>query len=369
MINFTYIDEQLKESKIFKNPIVKAEREYLSRCKKISNLIIAYNEKSLSMGFDLLLNFKDNEDRENNNSISKTTTPRSFLINRLKMIFPVALKYGPKLFRGLRKCYKDVELYLKDLEMNGKYTEFSNFGSNDLLKSYPNEDLWEELNNYSKEKWDIAKIGFTELPNSLIFKNRYVLFKHVLIFMQEMRKERIDKAPGKKAAFETMRVYATLGLAVANIADWLRKKGIRAQAIHPLGGLVCTPPLAGKAGMGGQGKQGLLITPELGPRQRLALILIQNKIFEYTDNKEHDWIEKYCDSCKACQNNCPVDAIMDQKLISIENIPGIGPIRTCIEKEKCFPYFQKTLGCSICIKVCPFSSMDNFYERVKEKYQ
>jgi epoxyqueuosine reductase QueG len=48
------------------------------------------------------------------------------------------------------------------------------------------------------------------------------------------------------------------------------------------------PPLAEKAGMGRQRKQGCLITPEFGPRQRLAPIFIEKNIFEYTDNKEHD---------------------------------------------------------------------------------
>lgn len=278
----------------------------------------------------------------------------------------VFAKYGSKIMKERRKSYKDIEPYLLDLEQNGKYTTQS--GVQELLKSYPNKDLWLELQDYAKTKWDIKKIGFTELPTELIFKNKIVLFRYVLIFMQEMKKDKIDKAPGIEAGDETMRIYAELGEAVADIAEWLRSKGIRSQAVHPLGGLACTPPLAGKAGMGGQGKHGCLITPEFGPRQRLAPIFIEEKIFEYTDSNEHAWIELYCKTCGNCQKNCPAEAIFDEKIISIDNIAGIGAMKTCIDKDKCFPYFGKTLGCSICIKVCPFSNGLQTYQILKKKF-
>jgi epoxyqueuosine reductase QueG len=266
--------------------------------------------------------------------------------------------------RERRKSYEDLAPYLIDLEENGRYTTESIL--QELLKTYPNRNLWTKLQKYAKEKWEIVKIGFTELPNQLIFKNKMVLFRFALVFMQEMKKDKIDKAPGIEASDETIRIYAKLGEAVADITEWLRLKGIRSQAVHPLGGLVCTPPLAGKAGMGGQGMQGCLITPEFGPRQRLAPILIEEKIFEYTDNTEHAWIENYCRICRNCQRNCPAEAINDEKIISIDNIPGIGATKTCIDRDKCFPYFGKTLGCSICIKVCPFSGGRETYQVLKD---
>ena len=110
---------------------------------------------------------------------------------------------------------------------------------------------------------------------------------------------------------------------------------------------------------------GILITPEFGPRQRIAPIFIEGQIFKYTDSNKHFWIEEYCKICRICQRECPVDAILDEKIISVENVPGIGSMRSCIDREKCFPYFGKTLGCSICIKVCPFSNGKNSYEKLK----
>ena len=337
----------------------KEEIKFLNKCHKISNLVLNANLNSPQEGFEYIfenLGYLGSESIRS--SMIKIRGRRGML--RFIRIF---IKYGRKLMKGRRKSYEDLEPYLKDLEKKGKYADSSLL--QEFLQSYPNIDLWEELQEYAREKWGIMKIGFTELPTELIFRNKMVLFRHALVFMQEMKKHKIDKAPGIKASDETIRVYAELGKAVADIADWLRSKGIRSQAVHPLGGLVCTPPLAGKAGMGGQGMNGILITPEFGPRQRLAPVFIEGKIFNYTDNNEHAWIEKYCKTCRICQKECPVDAILNEKQISVDNIPGIGTLRSCIDREKCFPYFAKTLGCSICIKVCPFSNGKNTYERLK----
>ena len=105
--------------------------------------------------------------------------------------------------------------------------------------------------------------------------------------------------------------------------------------------------------------------PEFGPRQRLAPIFIEQKVFQTTDNSDHIWIEEQCKKCGICQKNCPPKAIQEEKTININNIEGIGAMRTCIDREKCFPQFNKTAGCSICIKVCPFSAGSSAYEKLK----
>ena len=40
---------------------------------------------------------------------------------------------------------------------------------------------------------------------------------------------------------------------------------------------------------------------------------------------------------------------------------------TCVDNERCFPFFLETHGCSICIKVCPFNTAP--YEKLKEKHE
>ena len=116
--------------------------------------------------------------------------------------------------------------------------------------------------------------------------------------------------------------------------------------------------------MGWQGCTGLLITPKYGSRVRIAPIFIEEKLFEYTDSKEHEWIEEFCKTCGKCQRSCPVGAIYPNKKASTV-IDGAFSIRTCIDREKCFPQFSRTLGCSICIKVCTFSKGIEAYNKMK----
>ena len=346
------------------NPMAgKHERAFLEFCRKYPDQVIKYHKSSVQEGFAYLftIGFKT--------PMGGMESSRIKIMRRMysarkgegqgRSMFKIMLRYGPKMMKGRKRSFSDLSPYLQEIE---KLT----FKKVETHTPISNMKLWQELNEYTLEKWDIIKIGFTELPTQLIFKEKYVLFRYALIFMQEMKKEKIDTAPLHTASMEVMRVYATLGVAVNDIARWLRKKGVRCQSNHPLGGLVCTPPLAGKAGMGWQGKNGMLITPEFGPRQRLAPIFIEEKLFDYTDNSDHIWIEELCKTCDLCQQHCPTNAIQEEKRVNIDNILGIGAMRTCIEREKCFPYFIKTGGCSICIKVCPFSNGKQTYEKLKD---
>jgi epoxyqueuosine reductase QueG len=126
-------------------------------------------------------------------------------------------------------------------------------------------------------------------------------------------------------------------------------------------------PLAGKAGMGWMGHNGLLITPQFGQRQRIAPIFVEAPIFAFTDSKEHRWIEDYCAACHRCQKACPTGAITEIKVTHTAEVAGFGAMKTCIEREKCYPYFNETLGCSICVKVCPFSRAEGVYEQLEKK--
>ncbi|MFX1457159.1 MAG: 4Fe-4S double cluster binding domain-containing protein [Promethearchaeota archaeon] len=340
----------------------KAERAYLEFCRKYPEQVIMSHESSVMEGFEYLFSIglsfpgagtKSSRMKMLKERLSTFSTGKGKIFSILSM-----MKIFPKLFKGLKRGYRDLTPYLQEIEK-------STFKHKNSQIPALNNVLWEELNQYAEKKWGIIKIGFTELPSELIFKNKIVLFRYALVFIQEMAKDKIDQAPLSAAGREVMKVYATMGQAVNDIARWLRKKGIRCQSNHPLGGLTCTPPLAGKAGLGWQGRHGMLITPEFGPRQRIAPIFIEEKVFNFTENSNHKWIEEYCKTCGSCQKDCPTGAIQEKKRIKIDNIAGIGAMRTCIEREKCFPYFLKTAGCSICIKVCPFSNGIKAYEQFK----
>lgn len=350
----TFIENSIYES-------LDLEQSFIQDCKKkISDygddkdlsLIINYNKDSPLRGFekialllkekgidlDGLVNFKKNM-KLNFKSLKNT---------------PAIKNYTKLIDIATIKSFEDLKQNNQVDQLHHEKMDFS--------------EIWNELNEYASDKWDIIKIGFTKVPNTLIFADKYIKYQYALIFMQEMNRDRINKAPRVEAGRETMRIYESLGRAVNDIAIWLRERGIKCQSNHPMGGLVAFAPLAGKAGMGGFGKMGLLITPEFGARQRLAAIYIDKKYFNFTDSSQNDWIEFYCEPCGICVDKCPGDAINEEKIINVDYIEGFGQLKTCIDVLKCYKHFILNFGCSVCIKSCPFSIGNEIYYRIKEKF-
>lgn len=337
-------------------PQSRAEKKYLKRIRTIKDYIYMAHPEAPVEGFEY---FESAEYKKKTGSKHSIIRKMFFshgvgcFLKLLGMIF----RYMVPMMKGRRECFTDLNCYFREL------SEGQGIGNNqNMSQTYPNKDLWEELKEYCRTTWN-AEIGFTKLDTQQIFKDKGVLFPYALIVLQEMQKDRIDRAPELEAGFEVQRVYNSLGHAVNDIARRLRKTyGIRCQSNHPLGGLVNTPPLAGKAGLGWQGLDGLLITPQYGKRVRIAPIFIQDKIFEYTDHSRHTWMEDFCKTCQKCRNNCPTGAIHGEKFSIFKGM------YTCIDREKCFPQFIRTLGCSICIKVCPFSTGGDTYDRIKTSF-
>ena len=195
----------------------------------------------------------------------------------------------------------------------------------------------------------IEVIGYTKLPQKLIFQERAVLYDSVIILIKEMDKEKICKAPSITTFKMVMGTYNSLSKTVNYLTDLLRTAGYGAQGGYPLGGLTLFPPLAAKAGLGWNGRHGLLITPQYGPRQRIAAIYTSIDNLPYAGENQHSWIENFCKSCGRCIRTCPAGAIRESP---INHQSGR---KTHISRKECLPYFVHNQGCSICIKECTFT--------------
>lgn len=295
------------------------------------------------------------------NKVKKDEFTKFSFNNKIRKPLTVFRKHLVKIMKSQKDSFAALEPYFQEIEKSGRLLspEIS------LMSSFPNSELWEELVSLIWDKYKV-KIGFTEVPDKLIYKKKKILFKYAIVCIQEMDETMMSKAPSVDASDVVVGVYKTLGIAVNEIARWLRKNyEVRCQSNHPLGGLVNTSPLAAKAGMGWQGHNGLLITPWFGQRHRIAPIFIEEPIFEFTDNLDHTWIESFCKTCRKCEKMCPAGAIFPEKIVAQDNVPGIGQVKTCISKEKCYPYFSATLGCGKCVAVCPFSKGSNNYYKLK----
>ena len=60
-------------------------------------------------------------------------------------------------------------------------------------------------------------------------------------------------------------------------------------------------------------------------------------------------VDDLCLGCRRCSLDCPVDAIADHKQMVR------GEEKWYVDFDKCAPYFTHTVGCGICIEVCPWT--------------
>ena len=204
------------------------------------------------------------------------------------------------------------------------------------------------------------EIGYCTVPEEWVFKDTAIRYTQAIVLSMEMDKDRMDLAPNPDTAVMVHETYNQLGRVSNQISDWLRERGYAAHAGHPLGGMALYPPMAQAAGLGWRGINGLVITPEFGPRVRLAAVFTEIENLPVHQGDEHAWMLDFCESCKRCVRDCPPDAFYD-KPIYHEN-----GLVTVLDNEKCFPYFAKFHGCSVCIKVCPFNQRS--YDKIKQNY-
>jgi epoxyqueuosine reductase QueG len=204
-------------------------------------------------------------------------------------------------------------------------------------------------------------IGFSEVPQKWVFKDTAICYTMAIVLTMQMDKARMDMAPNPDTAVMVHETYNQLGQVSNKIADWLRERGYAAQAGHPLGGMALYPPMAQLAGLGWRGVSGLVIIPEFGPRVRLAAVFTEIENLPVYEGDEHAWVLDFCTSCKRCIRECPSDAFYEEPIQH-----GNGLV-TVLDNAKCFPYFAKNHGCSVCIKVCPFNYVA--YDKLKARFE
>lgn len=120
------------------------------------------------------------------------------------------------------------------------------------------------------------------------------------------------------------------------------------------------PPLAVDAGLGELGRNGIVITPELGANTRIAAITTNMDL--EPDKPIKVGIREFCNKCKICADTCPSGAI------SFDDEPKQiirGYKRWRINQDKCLTVWNTVAtshsrGCRVCLAVCPYSRKNNW---------
>jgi NADPH:quinone reductase-like Zn-dependent oxidoreductase len=200
-------------------------------------------------------------------------------------------------------------------------------------------------------------VGFTEVTPSLVYAGKEVPYRYVIVVAMRMDSDKIATAPSVECGIETAYITGVLGVLVNRLCDKIKETGHDAVPGPALGGAVDYPSLARMAGMGEYGRHGLLISPYNGACQRIAGVFT-NLELPVEKSNPHTWIRDFCSSCGKCIRACPCNAIRE------ESVPTKAGHYSCVDTGRCLLYLVTHLGCSICIKECPFTTMG--YDRIKE---
>ncbi|WP_334097648.1 arsenite methyltransferase [Methanobacterium formicicum] len=215
-----------------------------------------------------------------------------------------------------------------------------------------NNSFLEDFEKFARAM-GIVNIGYTRVNPELV-NTEEPIYTNAIVLTLEMGEDIIETPPGSKAQELNDATYKKMGNITYALSDFIRSQGFATQVAHPYGSMLNFSPLGQEAGLGWIGQSGLLITPELGPRQKISAILTSIENLPVKTHNEHSWIPEYCEKCGKCIRACPEKALIERK--------------TCCGNKE-IEFIQArcigcTQGCTYCIESCPFD--EKGYAHVKD---
>ncbi len=185
----------------------------------------------------------------------------------------------------------------------------------------------------------------------------------VVVMGVEMDQDAISTAHAQPAAAASAIAYSKMAFIISCLGEFIRNLGYR--AIQCGNDTALSIPLAIDAGLGALGRNGLLLTPEYGPRMRICKVFTDLPLISNGPNKAFiEIVNNYCKNCSKCAEACKTDAITKEeyptfKPATISNNPGVK--KYYVDVEKCFEFWvENSSDCGNCIAACPFSKIKKF---------
>jgi reductive dehalogenase len=212
----------------------------------------------------------------------------------------------------------------------------------DLVGICAFDERWVYSHNYSRREAQEKPI---DLPEDL---------PYVVVIANEMDRETIETVPSALSGAATGQGYSKDIIALLSLTAYIRNLGYR--AVASLNDTALSIPLAVQAGLGEYGRHGLLITPEFGPRVRIAKIFTDFPLAP--DRPIHFGVREFCEVCRRCSSSCPPKAIPDgppsDEPPTDSSLTGVR--KWTVNAERCFKFWtNQGTDCSICIRVCPYN--------------
>lgn len=159
--------------------------------------------------------------------------------------------------------------------------------------------------------------------------------------------------------------YSRLRFIAGKLEIFLKHIGYSARShVPPVYYDIAVTPVAIDAGLGEQGRNSTLITPELGANTRLAAVTTDMPLLP--DQPIDVGIKDFCNKCKICAETCPSGAI------SFDEEPKQtvrGYKRWVLDQDKCFTVWNSVAtshprGCRVCLAVCPYTRKNNWIHTI-----
>lgn len=187
------------------------------------------------------------------------------------------------------------------------------------------------------------------------------LHAYVIVLTVEMDHDLTAAAPRAPATMESTREYVKAAVIAVQIAAFIRNLGYPARAHIFRNNQVLLPLVARDAGLGEVGRMGLLMTPDLGPRVRIAAVTTDLPLV--VDAPQQFGALSFCERCSKCADSCPASAIPRGAQDSHE-----GAKRWKIDHHACIQYWVRSGGyCGRCVAVCPYSHPNTLPHRIMRR--
>lgn len=223
------------------------------------------------------------------------------------------------------------------------------------------------------EKWLMQtgahSVGFTELKDYHLYshkgrgenRGKKIVndMPHAIAITVEMNHDMMKPAPAGTTVMESSEQYLQSGILASKLTSYIKSLGYNARAhIDGQYEVIC-PLVAADAELGIIGRMGLLMTPAIGPRVRIAVVTTDIPL-EFTSPSRHDLtMLDFCNRCKKCAKVCPADAIPHDPLKEID-----GLRRWKINSEGCYLFWTISgTDCGRCVISCPYAHPDNWFHR------
>lgn len=187
--------------------------------------------------------------------------------------------------------------------------------------------------------------------------------KSVVVIALEMDYKGIALSPSSIESAATGLGYSDMSAVGYSVATFIRQLGYKSFACG--NDVSLSIPYAVAAGLGELGRNGMLITPEFGPRVRLVKVFTELEI--KPDKPKTFGIWEFCKSCMRCAESCPSNAIsFDEPTLkgtTISNNPGV--LKWYIDPEKCYQFWRENgSDCANCITSCPFNKPSMWHHQL-----